>query len=246
MPSGVLRDPRLVRVDARAPFSRFDGGFGSLLTGEGWSRPLRVDDAAAAGFALEAVALESEILVPALPGGSHDLVLRCQPHESLGTSPLEVLLADGGETLGRRDLRDGWQTLRFPLADASTRGARRLLLRFREAGGPKPESTTTRRERRHWARCSAIAVVPRAVEDPLGLVHRLAGIDLAAARIELPTYSVLGVPVPGHTKLRVSLGGVHVPRDCHLEASLWAGGRLLPRRDLAGGPVELESADPAP
>jgi arylsulfatase A-like enzyme len=242
----VLRDPAVVRVDAQAPFNRFDGRFGSLITGEGWSRPLRVDDTLSAGFAQEAVALESEVMVPALTGDSFDFVLRCRPHESVRGQRLRVTLVEAERTVGESELSGGWQTLRFQLPEPTEAGARRLRFRFREPDSEQLEASRRRHERRHWATCSLLAIVPREIEEPLALVQTLAGVDLAAPRIELPPLAGLAVPVPGRSTIRISPEFVRVSGLCRLEAALWERGRRQVGQELDADGVELKNAGQAP
>lgn len=246
IPSEVLRDPVAVRIDAQAPFTRFDGRSGSLITGEGWSRPIRVDDKLSAGFAQETVALESEVIVPGLTGDSFSFVLRCKPHDSVDGKRLRVTLAESERTLGETELSGDWQTVRLQLPPEQEGGVRRLKLRFREPGGKEPEASRKRHERRHWATCSLLAVVPSEIEEPLGFIQALAEIDLAAPRIELPPFGGLAVPVPGRSTVRLSIGAVRTPAACRFEAAIWERGTRVRGQETSADSVELENPSQAP
>ncbi len=227
-----LFDPQLTALDAAAPTTRFDGGGGSLLLGEGWAPPQ--DDHPQGTEVVPtawAVGEEATIWVERPPVSPVDFRANCRPLTFDGAPQQTVTLAAGARTLGVLALADGWQELRLPLpADALEPGLNRLRLTFAYARKPKEVLPGSEDPRRLAVACQYLALVPRLVSDG-GFPH--AALDERTRTLRLPPGAHATFPLPAASAVSLRLGRVSSGcRRCRLrvgllgaggEESLWQG-----------------------
>ena len=98
-----------------APFNSFDGGTGSLLTGDGWEHAEGDGGGADRGSYAWAIKEEAVLYYEQPPAKLLDFYARCKPFTYAGASAQRVDLVLDGKVVGGANLAKGWQEIRIPL-----------------------------------------------------------------------------------------------------------------------------------
>lgn len=206
MPPGILVDAEIVATDGLAPYTRFDGSGGSIQTTSGWTRQEQASSNGTMVAVSSAVDARSSFLFLAPGGSALDLQLRCSPSDGMGAGPKAVQVFRGEIELARAEMHDGWNELRIPLPDRSlVPGLNELSLRFAGSERAAGDVAPPRKDRKRWARCSEIAVLPRAADGVRQVAEPPAhsGGESGARSVELAGTRTLSIPLPASSEVTV-------------------------------------------
>lgn len=228
--AGVLFDPRFVAIDLAAPFTRFDGSYGTLLLADGWASYEELGGGILGAPLDFAWVLDGKarIYLERPPAAKIDFYARCMPYPPESAEPQELILEGGGRILGRQELADGWQQVRIALpSDALRAKWITLRLRFRHATSPQ-EAGESADERRLSAAFREVAVVPRRLDDPETFLAATR-LDPEQRRLRLAKGGVVGIPLPASSEVTLNLGRMAADGawGCHLRLELGRGGRTV-------------------
>lgn len=252
VPDDPYLDPKVAILDAGAPFTRFDGSFGSLLPGSGWAPPDRGLGGPEGDEEMAWVTRRrADLFFEAPDGGPFDLFARCRPfdHEGAPQQTMTVLLR--GRSTGTVTLKPGWQEVRIPLPqDVLVPGLNRIRLTFAHNAQVSEVTGDAEDTRRLAAAFTFLAVVPRGAGDPSALTRR-ATLDPRRRRLTLEPGGGYAAPVGGPGTLRVRLGevrgggpeallAVELERPNGTVDTLWRGA------PAAAGDLEVEAEQPSP
>lgn len=195
-------------TDDLAPYSRFDGSGGSLLTTSGWTRQERAELNGVTVAASAAVDDRSKFIFLRPDNGAYDLHLRCNPADALDPRNATLRVFRDELELARGELQAGWNDLRIPLpAGALVEGLNELSLSFGDPYQGDQGATPARKDRRRWAKCTELAVLPRG-SGGLGDVideHGSEPGENGARSVTLGAYRSLSIPLPASSKVTIRL-----------------------------------------